>query len=514
MSTKKKLLNAALIVMAFSLLGKLFGFLREVIIASSFGTTFRSDAYFIGLSASDFFRDMISGSVITAALIPIYASLLSSDITIAKAKKVLNQTISYLSLLLIITAIIGVIFSAQIVKLFAPEASINTLILSGQLSKIMFPAIIFAGLASVLGSILNVYNKFLIPSSNQLLLNLGVITGVLTLSSYFGVKSLAIGIVLGSLMQFFSIMFSTKNTNISFSPDFEISDDFKKLFSIVIPLFLAAFLSTANDLVTRAIAAGLDTGSVAAFNFSNKIKETPWLLISVPIGTVLFPMLSTNFSKENIKKYTEMLEFSIKTVTLVAAPVCVFIFFFSEPITKLIYERGVFTATSTAITSVALKYSMIGAFFYALNYVLLRAYYSTKNNKLVLWYSLLAVIVNIALGLALRPTFEIAGISLARSVSEIAFSILLFSGLILFVKDYKLKDAILFLITVIAIAVVSVSAPYFLFYNRFQSVIILLIVSSVSATGLFILLGKLFKVSEIITFISKLRALKNAKQNQ
>ena len=513
MPNRKKLLNAALIVMIFSLLGKLFGFLREVIIASSFGTTFRSDAYFIGLTASDFFRDMISGSVLTAALIPIYASLLFSDTTVPKAKKVLNQTISYLSILLIITAIIGVLFSTQIVKLFAPEASPSTLILAGQLAKIMFPAIVFAGLAAFIGNILNVYNKFAVSSSNQILLNLGVITAVLTLSSYFGIKSLAIGIVFGSLMQFSSIIFSTKNTNISFSPDFEISDEFKKLFSVIIPLFLAAFLSTANDLVTRAIAAGLDTGSVAAFNFSNKIKETPWLLISVPIGTVLFPMLSTHSSKENIKKYTELLEFSIKTVTIVAAPVCVFIFFFSNPITKLIFERGVFNAASTTITSVALKYSMIGAFFYALNYVLLRAYYSTKNNKRVLLYSLLSVIVNIALGLALRSTFAIAGISLARSISEISFSILLFSGLILFIKDYRLKDAILFLITVIVISVVAVSTPYFLFNNQFQSIIVLLAVSSVFATVLFFLMGKLFKVSEINTLISRLRALKNAKQS-
>jgi putative peptidoglycan lipid II flippase len=424
MSEKRKIAEATLVIGIFAILGKVLGFVREILTAAYFGTSFRADAYFIGMAGPDFIREVISGGVLTAVFIPVYTSCAAGANNDEK-EKLLNTTATILILALVATAFLGFPLAPFIVKIIAPEIDAQTFNLAVDITRIIFPAMIFMGLASFYGSLLNVYRHFITPSLSQLMLNIGVISGVVALSSRYGVKSLAIGFIAGALLQLLVILPSLKNKAVSCRFELIMTPALKKMFLLWVPLFVASFVSTANDLVSRSMAAGIGEGNVAAITFANRIRETIWLLCAVPLGTAVFPFLSDYAARKDLKELEKMLSFSIRLTSFLALPMCLVMLFYSEPIVKILFQRGQFNVNSTLLTSSALLYYSVGALFPALSYVILKVYYSLQDSKTPLVVFSITLVLNIAAGLLLRKGMLVGGVALARSISDFAAFFLL-----------------------------------------------------------------------------------------
>jgi len=436
MSERKKIAEATLIIGAFAVVGKILGFIREIIIAAFFGTTYRTDAYFIGMAGPDFIREIISGSVLTAVFIPVYTAALAKNDP-EKTEKFLNTTVAMLTIALVTAAVLGFPLASLVVKAVAPEADGQTFKLAVEITRIIFPAMIFMGLASFYGNLLNVHRHFLTPSMSQAMLNTGVIAGVVLFSSMFGVRSLAIGFLIGAVLQFAVLLPSLKERAVKFRFSFSITPEMKKMFEIWGPLFIASFVATANDLVSRSLAAGIGEGNVAGITFANRIRETIWLLCAVPLGTAVFPYLSEYAAAKNTKELERTISFAVRLTAFLALPLCALMLFYSEPIVRLLFQRGQFNANSTLITSSALVYYSTGALFFALNYVILRIYYSVQDSKTPMKVYTAALVINIVVGLVLRRSLLIGGVALARSLSDLAAFILLVA---LLVKKYPEMD--------------------------------------------------------------------------
>lgn len=462
MSEKRKIAEATLIIGVFAVLGKLLGFVREIIIAAFFGTTYKTDAFFIGLAGPDFIREIISGSILTAVFIPVYTASLASK-NDEESKKLLNTIATLLIAALVIAAVLGFPLAPLIVRLIAPELDALTFGLAVEITRIIFPAIIFMGLASFYGSLLNVRKHFLTPSLSQLMLNIGIIAGVVLLTARYGVKSLAYGFVAGAMLQLLVMIPSLKEKSVSYKFELKLTPEIKKMFMIGVPLFFATFVATANDLVSRSLATGIGEGNVAGITFANRIRETIWLLCAVPLGTAVFPYLSEYAAKNDLPQLEKTVSFSIRFTAFLALPLCLIMLFYSQPIVRLLFQRGQFDFNSTLITSSALMYFSLGALFYSLNFVILRVYYSIQDSRTPLIIYSGAFVINLAAGILLRKEMMVGGIALARSISDLAAFILLAAFLI---KKYPLMkfDGILKnLSKITAIALISVVFSFIAF---------------------------------------------------
>jgi putative peptidoglycan lipid II flippase len=206
------------------------------------------------------------------------------------------------------------------------------------------------------------------------------------------------------------------------------------------------------------LAAGIGEGNVAGITFANRIRETVWLLCAVPLGTAVFPYLSEYAAKNDIKGLGDTLSFSMRVTAFLALPVCLFMLFFSEPIVRVLFQRGEFNADSTMLTSSALLYYSAGALFYALDYVVFRVYYSLRDSKTPLLISIAAFLVNISIGMLLRKGMLVGGIALARSLSDFAVFVLLVTVLVKRYPVMEFKGIFLNITKIGVIAVLCVSA--------------------------------------------------------
>jgi len=462
MSERRKIAEATLVIGVFAVLGKILGFAREMIIAAFFGTTYRTDAYFIGMAGPDFIREIISGGVLTAVFIPIYSSCLAAN-NAEETGKLLNTTATILLLALVVSAFLGYPLAPYIVKSIAPGLDAQTFVLAVEIARIIFPAMIFMGLASFYGSLLNVYRHFVTPSLSQLLLNAGVILGAVVLSSRYGVKSLAIGFVFGALLQFIAILPSLRDKAVSYRFELIMTPALKKMFLLWVPLFVASFLSTANDLVSRSLAAGLGEGNVAGITFATRIRETIGLLCAIPLATAIFPYLSDYAARNDLKELEKTLSFSIRITVFLALPMCLIMLFYSEPIVRLLFQRGQFNLGSTLLTSSALFYYSMGALFYALNYVVIKVYYSLQDAKTPLVIFSVSLAINILAGLLLRKQMLAGGVALARSISDFTVFFLLMVILMRKFPALNFKGAARNLISITAAALLSIGVSFIVY---------------------------------------------------
>lgn len=454
MSTKHKIIKATVVIFLFSSFGKALGFLREMLIAARFGTTANTDAYFVGLAGPEFVRDIISGGVLTAVFIPAYAQALKHR-SRADADRLFSN-ISLLMMLMLAGAIVlGMIFPGALVRVVAPEIGGETFFAASRVTRILFPSIFFMGVASFYGALLNVHERFVATASTQTLLNIGIIVGVILLSTRWGVNSIAAGFLLGAVLQWLVILPSMRALSVRRDFVWGVLPETRKLLRSMVPLFIAALFGMLNDLLSRSMAAGLDAGSVSALSFSNRLRETPWLLCGVPLATAVFPFLSHNAGPDDRKHFIEIFEFSLRLTAFLAIPVCVFMFLFNVPIIQILFERGMFDASSTAVTARALRYASIGAAFYAINYIIMRAYYSTGKVNFLIISAFAGVIVNFGLGLYLRQHWAVGGITLARSASEVVMFLCLLMYLKTVITEVRLSQQLTYIAGISASAVAA-----------------------------------------------------------
>lgn len=501
MSIKKTIAKTAIIITLISIIGKALGFIRDMAIAGFFGTTFKTDAYFIGLSGPDFIREIIAGGVLTSVFIPVYSSWLAKNDK-NKSEELLNTVSSFLIIVLLIAVIIGIPLSPYLVKIIAPEIEGNTFIAAVKITKIIFPSVVFMGLASFYGSLLNVYKNFVMPACSQIVLNAGIIAGILIFGKRLDIQSISLGFLAGAVMQLIIVLPQIKSLDVKFRFMLGWPDEIKKMAYLWIPLFIASFAGTANDLVSRALSAGLEPGNVSALNFANRIRETVWLLCGVPLGTVIFPYLSEHAANGENRELGNILTFAVSLTVFIALPFCIIMFFYSKPIISILFERGLFNADSTAMTSYALKYFSIGAVFFALNFVIMRVFYSIQDSKNILRALIIAFIINLVSGYILRKYLFVGGIALARSLSDSFVFIYLFYIISHKITDFNLSNLLknIFKITVSALISVSVSYIIFLLFPDTLKILFKIIFLSAAfliAVICYVSIGKIWKISEV-----------------
>lgn len=414
------LLGTAVMMGVITVLAKFLGLLRDILVANAYGTGIEAVAYDTASRLPVLLFDFVIGGVVSAALIPVFSELL-----VNRGKdEAVRFSVSYVNLMLMITTaitLIGVIFAEQFVSLLAPDIAPEAKILAIKLTRIMFPMIIFTGLAFSFVGILQSLGEFNIPAIISLVSNSIMVIYLFTLNTTFGITGLAVAMLLGWASQAMiqAPRLHSLGWRYSFACDLK-SPYIKKAMKNAVPILLGTWTQPVCSLINTRFASGLNGGrAITALGYANRLYTIIAGVFTFVCTNLLFPYMSRAAASGNKSESRKMMTTSVKILVFIIAPITVGIFVLATPITAVIYERGEFNASDTALTATALSRYAIGMVFLAANEVLVKSFFADGDTKVPMYSSIAAMVLNVALVTLTSDALGVGGIALASGIAMI-----------------------------------------------------------------------------------------------
>ncbi len=418
-----KMLKTAGFMTVATLMAKVLGMGRDMLIAAYFSTSYVGDAYMTATKLPTMLFDLVIGGVITASFIPVFTTVDQRD----GKKKAFEFANKFIGLVLSVTfliAIIGIMFSDVLIGLLAPEFNVETASLASELSKIMFPMIIFTGLAFSFVGILQSHGEFNIPAIMSLVSNLAVIAYFPLFGKKYGVHGLSVAMLVAWSLQVIIQIPALKKTGYKFKPSLKLFDsDIKSTLLLAGPLLISTWVQPLYSIVNTRIASGI-AGGVTMLEYANRLYVVMVGVFSFVVTNLVFPKLSKSNSQNDKEEATKLLVTSIKVIFIVILPIMTGFILLSRPIIGVIYEHGNFTATDATKTAMALSCYSVGMIGFSINEILSKAFFSQKNSKTPMYNAIISMVFNIIFAYLLSSRLGINGLALATAGGSVTNAIL------------------------------------------------------------------------------------------
>lgn len=422
MSEQKVLKTAGFMAVA-TLLAKVCGLIRDSLIAGYFSTGIEADAFMMASKIPTMLFDMVIGGVITASFIPIFNGILEKE-SREKALKYASKLITVVFLLTTLIAILGIVFSDGIVNILAPKFSGEKHDLTVTLSSIMFPMIIFTGIAYSLVGILQSFGEFNIPAVISLISNLVLIGYFPLFGEKFGVKGLSVAMLVAWSLQVVVQIPSLIKLKVKIKPDFRFfTSDIKDTLMLAGPMLISTWVQPLYSIINARFASGID-GAPAVLEYANRLYTVMVGVFSFVVTNLIFPKLARANASDNEDEGRNIIVTSLKAIILIVLPLSIGFILLSKPITSIIYEHNNFTPQDVNLVSTALKCYSVGMLGLAINEILSKYFFSMKDSKTPMRNSILSMFANIALAYLLFKAFKTPGLALAAALGSIINALL------------------------------------------------------------------------------------------
>lgn len=422
-----KVAKATIGLMIATIIAKVLGFGRELVLASSYGASMYSDAYLTAMNIPLVLFSII-GTTLSTVLIPMYFEV-NRDLGEKKALNFTNNVFNIVIVMSILLAILGFIFTEQLVKVFAMGFEGEILKVAIDFTRITIISIVFTGLTYVMTAYLQIKNDFTIPGLVSVPKNVIIIVSII-LSVKFNPYIMIWGTLLALASEFlFQVPFAIKS-GYKYQPYINIKDKYiKKMSWLIGPVLIGVAVNQINTMVDRTLASTLVEGSISALNYANKLNGFVMAMFITSVAAVIYPMLSKLSSEDNKEKFTSSVVQSINSVILLVVPISVGAIVLATPIVKLLFQRGEFDARATSMTAIALIMYSIGMVAFGLRDILGKVFYALQDTKTPMINGAIAMVMNIVLNIILVKYLQLAGLALATSISAIVCIFLLFGSL-------------------------------------------------------------------------------------
>ena len=492
------LAKSAFWLMVVTMLSKVLGFGREIILGYFYGTSAYSDVYIVAMNIPLVVFSSIGVALVTT-FIPLYQEALTSKGE-ERALKFSNNVMSIVVILSIILGVLGFVFAEPLVKLFAMHYTGEKLALAVKFVRIMIGGVVFIGLSNLMTSYLQIKGDFTIPGMIGFPNNIIIITSIILSAVTGNIYILAIGTLIGMLSQFlFQVPFAIKK-GYKFKPTIDFKDEYlKKMLWLVMPVLIGVAVNQINAMVDRSLASGLEDGVITALNNANRLNGFVMGMFIATLGAVIYPTLSKLSTENNKEKFAESVANSVNCVNLLVVPASVGAMILATPVVRILFERGAFNDRSTMLTATALVFYSVGMVGFGLRDILGKVFYSLKDTKTPMINGIIAVVLNIVLNIALVKVMGHGGLALATSLSAIICIILLFISLKKKIGYYgqdKIKST--FIKTVVASLVMGV-VTYFV-YKFLFGILGLGFIQEAISLGVSIAIGGAIYLALIVVF--------------
>jgi putative peptidoglycan lipid II flippase len=491
------LLSSATVFSFFTLISRILGYLRDILIAMFLGASIFADAFFVAFRLPNTFRRLFAEGTFNAAFIPSYTSAKIEDKK--KGKKFADDILSSLLAILLFIVTIVEIFTPYLIFIIAPGFSENEIkfSLAVELTRITFPFLLFVSLSSFFAGILNSNNKFAAAAAAPIILNVVLIISLIYsfIQGLDYVKELSYGVTIAGIIQLFFLIYVTKKF---YKPTFNFSLKFSNkvrfFFKKLLPSILSSGVTQINILVGTIIAS-FQSGAVSYLYYADRIYQINLAIAGIAVGTVSLPVLSRAFKMNNVKKISNIQNKSFELSLLFSIPASLGLILASDEIVTALFGYGSFSANDVEMTAVALKFFGFGVPAFALIKILSNFFFARDNTKTPFYISIFIVFLNIFISVSFFNKIGFIIIPIATSISTwlgvLIFIYLLNSKKILLLKYQLMINFIKILIsTIIMSFILLFSLDKFANYLDYSySYKAVYLISIVSFAGMFYLLS-------------------------
>ena len=427
---KKSLSRSALTVASCTMISRLFGFARDMLVAQFFGAGVSVDAFLVANKIPNFMRRLFAEGAFSQAFVPVLSEYRKTRPD-AEVKGFIDHVSGVLASALFIITLIGVLASPVLILVFAPgfEREGARFMLASQMLKVTFPYLLFISLTALAGAILNSYDRFGIPALTPVLLNLSMILCAVFISSYmpYPIMSLAVGVFVGGLTQLLFQFPFLRQIHRFPMPKPSLKDPgVRRVMKLMVPALFGVSIAQINILVDQWFASFLQVGSISWLYYSDRITQLPLGVFGIAIATVILPSLSRQNAVQDKEKYSKTLDWGLRSVLVVGLPASLGLVLLAGPILATLFNYGEFGQRDVVMARDSLVAFAIGLPAFMLVKVLASGFYAKQNIKLPVKIGVVALVANTLLVLCLIWKFKHAGLALATSLAAFLNAGLLF----------------------------------------------------------------------------------------
>ena len=509
-------IRSSLIYSLFTSISRVFGFLRDILIANFLGTGVIADIFFVAFRLPNTFRRIFSEGALNSAFVPIYTKLIKDNLS-HESKKFSGSIFLIFLVASSLVVLIIEVFMPSFVAILAPgftndSDKFNELV---AVSRIIFPFLILISISSICSSILNSHNKFALSAALPIILNITLIIALIT-AAYTAADFLTFlswSVIVAGLLQIAFLIIALAREKIFFFFTRKIYTSYVKRF---IKLFTASFFSSGLlqiNILIGTIIASYETGAVSYLYYADRVYQLPLALVGIAIGTVLLPTISNKIKSDSLKIIHQSIEQTFLYSLLLAIPASIGIYALSEQIISVLFERGEFDKNSSLFTSKALSFYALGLVAFIIMKIYTPIFFAFENAKPTLYITAINLFINTFLSIALFINIGFIGIPIATSISA-WISVLLMNYYLIKFDYYRISSRIISPLLVIIVGSLIMYLYLFalkkyseIFLNLPQNHEIIFLLFSVLSSILlyFILISfyKPFKYSEIKRILRK-----------
>ncbi|MGE4276515.1 MAG: murein biosynthesis integral membrane protein MurJ [Lawsonibacter sp.] len=413
-------------VMVITLLGKVLGLYRDRLLAIHYSTGMAANAFFTASRIPRVFFDAVFASAIAACFIPVFSETLKKRGK-QEAFRFAGNFITVIALLTAALTVLGMVFPQPLVTLFADYEDPQTTALAVSLTRVMFPTVLFSGIAFSLVGVLQAQDRFTAPALMSAVSNLVIIAYFIGLNSSFGIYGLAAAYLVGWLLQGLIQIPSLRRLNYRYHPVLQLrSDGMKKVFALMGPVMVSTWVQPINLVINSRFGSRLYEGAgVSAMEYSTNLYLVIAGTFILSVTNVIFPRLSRLTAGGEHNEFRDTIRQTIHSSLYFVLPMSAGLIVVARPLISFVYGGGAFDGFAVDITSTALIWVSLGMAGYAIQNILSRAYFARQDGRTPLVAGAISIGVNVILCMALTNPFGVAGLAFSSAVSSTVYALLL-----------------------------------------------------------------------------------------
>lgn len=433
------LLGSSFVVSIGTMLSRVLGLVRDVVLANLLGAAPNADAFFVAFKIPNFLRRLFAEGAFSQAFVPVLTETREQGSHEA-VRHLVDRVAGVLGGSLFVLTALAMVMAPWVALIFAPGFSrdVAKLALTADLIVWTFPYLLLISLTGFCGAILNTYGRFAVPAYTPVLLNLSLITAAVVWAPMMPEPALglAMGVTLAGVVQLLFQLPSLRALKLTPRPVWDTKDEgVRKILMLMVPALFGVSVSQINLLFDTVLASLLPDGSVAWLYYSDRLTELPLGVFAIAIATVILPTLSALNTRAEPEEFSQTLAWAMRNVLLIAVPATVALWLLAEPILATLFQYGAFTDRDVEMAAASLRAYTVGLGGFMLIKVLAPGYYARQDMKTPVKIGIIAMVSNMVLNVLfvfpLMWYFEMGhvGLALATSVSAWINAGLLYLGL-------------------------------------------------------------------------------------
>ena len=418
-SSERQVVGALGSIGAATLASRVLGFVRDMIVALAFGAGPVTDAFFVAFRIPNILRRLLAEGALSTAVIPVF-----TEYAVSRPReeliRMLRAVLAAALLVLAVTTVAGVLAAPWIVSFIAPGFADDPgqRALAVQLTRVMFPYLLLVGLAAFAMGILNSQGRFFAAALGPAILNVGMITAVLTLAGRVEppVLSLALGVLLGGVGQMLVQVPSLRGVGLLVPPSGELAHPaLGRVARLLLPAVFGLAAVQVMVFVNTLLASLLSPGSISFLYYADRVMEFPLGVFGIALASASLPAMSRQAAQGDTRAVAGTVNFALRLAAYVSLPATVGLVVLSVPITRLLFERGRFGAADTAATAVALVWYAVGLVGFAGARIAAQAFYAVGEPASAVRLGVVAIGANVVAAVVLMGPMGHAGLAAASS---------------------------------------------------------------------------------------------------